>query len=81
MMTSDTALRDRLDATVGRIDDVIRDLRNYIFGLRLAADRHLAGALDEMAEELEQQHGVACAVEIDQAVAARLAPRRRTSCR
>jgi PAS domain S-box-containing protein len=77
MMTSDPALRDRLEATVGRIDDVIRELRNYIFGLRpgLAADRHLATALQELAEQLEQQHGVACAVEIDQAVAARLASR------
>jgi PAS domain S-box-containing protein len=77
MMTSDPALRERLEATVVQIDDVIRDLRNYIFGLRpgLAADRHLARALQELAEQLEQQHGVACAVEIDQAVAARLATR------
>ncbi|HYW27806.1 MAG TPA: PAS domain S-box protein [Terriglobales bacterium] len=77
MMTSDPAQRDRLEASVGRIDDVIRDLRNYIFGLRpgLAADRHLARALEELAEELEQQHGVACAVDVDPAVAARLAPR------
>jgi signal transduction histidine kinase len=61
--------------TVGQIDEVIRDLRNYIFGLRpgLAADRHLGRALRELGEQLEQQHGVACAVDVDQAVAARLA--------
>ena len=77
MMTGDPGLRERLEATVGRIDGVIRDLRNYIFGLRpgLAADRHLARALQELAEELEEQHGVACAIDIDQDVAARLAPR------
>ena len=77
IMTTDPALRGRLEATVGQIDGVIRDLRNYIFGLRpgLAADRHLGRALQELAEQLEQQHGVACAVDVDQAVAARLAGR------
>jgi PAS domain S-box-containing protein len=76
-MTADPALRARLEKTVARLDEVIRDLRNYIFGLRpgLAADRHLARALQELAEQLEQQHEVACAVDIDEAVAARLAPR------
>jgi PAS domain S-box-containing protein len=76
-MTTDPALRARMEKTVGRLDEVIRDLRNYIFGLRpgLAADRHLARALRELADQLEQQHGVACAVDVDEAVAARLAPR------
>ena len=76
-VTADAALRARLERTVGRLDEVIRDLRNYIFGLRpgLAADRHLARALRELAEQLEQQQGVACAVEIDQGLAARLAVR------
>ena len=75
MMTADPALRERLEKTVGQIDDVIRDLRNYIFGLRpgLAADRTLSRALRELAEQLEQQHGVVCAVEVDEAPAARLA--------
>jgi PAS domain S-box-containing protein len=75
IMTTDPALRERLEAAVGRIDDVIRDLRNYIFGLRpgLAADRHLGRALRGLGEELDQQHGVACAVDVDEAVAARLA--------
>jgi PAS domain S-box-containing protein len=76
-MTADPALRARLEKTVARLDEVIRDLRSYIFGLRpgLAADRHLARALRELAEQLEQQHGVACAVDVDDALAARLAPR------
>src|SRR5258708_38888948 len=75
IMTTDPMLRERLETTVGQIDEVIRDLRNYIFGLRpgLAADRHLGRALRELGEQLERQHGVACAVDVDQAVAARLA--------
>jgi PAS domain S-box-containing protein len=77
MMTSDPVLRERLDGTVVRIDGVIRDLRNYIFGLRpgIAADRHLARALRELGDELEEQHGVVCAVEVDEGVAARLSSR------
>jgi PAS domain S-box-containing protein len=77
MMTPDLALRGRLESTVVRVDEVIRDLRNYIFGLRpgLAADRHLAQALRELAEQLEQQRGVTCAVEIDEELASRLAGR------
>ncbi len=77
IMTGDSALRERLDATVSQVDDVIRDLRNYIFGLRpgLAADRHLGRALQELADQLERQHGVVCAVDVDQEAAARLAGR------
>ena len=75
IMTADPALRGRLETTVGQVDEVIRDLRNYIFGLRpgLVADRHLSRALQDLAEQLERQHGVACAVDVDEAVAARLA--------
>jgi len=77
IMTTDPVLRGRLEATVGQIDEVIRDLRNYIFGLRpgLVADRHLGRAIGDLAEQLERQHGVACAVDVDDAVAARLAGR------
>jgi PAS domain S-box-containing protein len=75
IMTNDRALRDRLETAVEQVDDVIRDLRNYIFGLRpgIAADRHLGRALRELGDQLEQQHGVACAVDVDEVVAARLA--------
>jgi PAS domain S-box-containing protein len=31
---SDRALTDRLETAVDQVDDVVRDLRNYIFGLR-----------------------------------------------
>jgi len=75
MMTQDADLRERLEGAVTQIDEVIRDLRNYIFGLRpgLAADRHLGEALGDLAQQLEQQHGVACAVDLDEEVASRLA--------
>ena len=75
--TADAELRDRLQGTVEQIDEVIRDLRNYIFGLRpgLTADRHLGQALRELAQQLEEQHGVACAVDVDQALAGRLSAR------
>jgi signal transduction histidine kinase len=77
VMAADAHLRERLESSVTQIDEVIRDLRNYIFGLRpgLTADRHLREALHELAAQLEDQHGVACAVDVDTEVAARLAGR------
>jgi PAS domain S-box-containing protein len=77
LMSADVSLRDRLEGYVAQIDDVIRDLRNYIFGLRpgLAADSHLSQALLELAQLLEHQHGVPCAVDVDQELASRLSPR------
>ena len=74
IMTADPALRQRLGTAVVQVDEVIRDLRAYIFGLRPGAgERDLAKALREIAEQFEQQHDVACAVDVDQVVAARLA--------
>ncbi|HSR21926.1 MAG TPA: PAS domain S-box protein [Candidatus Eisenbacteria bacterium] len=74
IMTTDPALRQRLGTAVVQVDEVIRDLRNYIFGLRpgAAADRDLGRALREIAQQFERQHGVACAVDVDPTVAARL---------
>jgi PAS domain S-box-containing protein len=71
------SLRERVNGAVTQIDEVIRDLRNYIFGLRpgLAADRHLSQALAELAERTEQESGVACAVAVDAAVASMLSSR------
>jgi PAS domain S-box-containing protein len=77
MLTTAADLRERLEGSVSQIDEVIRDLRNYIFGLRpgLAADRHLDQALQELAGQFEEQHGVACAVDVDQALASQLTGR------
>jgi PAS domain S-box-containing protein len=74
VMTADQGLRQRLEAAVVQIDEVIRDLRNYIFALRpgAAADSNLENGLREIAEQFEGQYGVPCVVDVDGAVAARL---------
>jgi len=50
----------------------IRDLRNYIFGLRpgILADRQLDQALHLLVEEFQEKSGVVTAVQIDERVAA-----------
>jgi len=77
MLTPDATLRERLEGAVTQIDEVIRDLRGYIFGLRpgAVADRQPGLALDALAHQLEERHGVACAVDVDAATASRLAGR------
>jgi PAS domain S-box-containing protein len=74
-MAADPSLRQRLEGSVTEIDEVIRDLRNYIFGLRpgLTADRALSDSLEALAAQFEGQHGVVCAVEVDPGPASRLA--------
>jgi signal transduction histidine kinase len=58
------AIDARLSQAVDNLDRVIRDLRNYIFGLRpgAAADRHLKDALEELAESFE---GAAAVIDVD----------------
>lgn len=70
-------LRDRLERAVTDIDGAIRDLRNYIFGLRpgLLADRQLARVMDNLAERLEAESGLVVAVDVDPNAAALLTPR------
>lgn len=69
------AERDRLEGAVGEIDRVIRDLRNYIFGLRpgILADRQLDEALRQLVAEFEQRSGVVTVVDVDEGVASELA--------
>ncbi|HEV2953889.1 MAG TPA: GAF domain-containing protein, partial [Candidatus Dormibacteraeota bacterium] len=64
----------RLDRSVTEIDRVIRDLRNYIFGLRpgLLADRQLDQALHALGDEVTRTSGLPVAVEVDPAVAAQM---------
>ncbi|HYZ13661.1 MAG TPA: GAF domain-containing protein [Actinomycetota bacterium] len=71
LMSSDEDLARRIEAAVGELDRVIRDLRNYIFGLRpgILADRQLGHALRHLAEEFETKSGVVTVVEIDDEVA------------
>lgn len=68
-------LEQRLNVAVTEIDNAIRDLRNYIFGLRpgILADRQLAQAIQGLASDFERESGVIILADVDPAVAARLA--------
>jgi signal transduction histidine kinase len=67
----------RVENAVGELDGVIRDLRNYIFGLRpgILADRQLNQALEAIAEEAASGANIPIAVEVDAAVSAALSSR------
>lgn len=67
----------RIDKAVEELDRVIRDLRNYIFGLRpgILADRQLVQALRALAEEAESRSQTKVDVEVDAEVAADLTAR------
>jgi signal transduction histidine kinase len=68
-------LRGRLQDAVEEVDRVIRDLRNYIFGLRpgILADRQLDQALQRLCEEFQERTGVITVAEVDPHLAAELA--------
>jgi two-component system sensor histidine kinase DevS len=74
VLAGDTELRGRIEDAVEELDRVIRDLRNYIFGLRpgILADRQLDQALGRLVEEFQQRSGVLTVAEVDPAVAAEL---------
>jgi signal transduction histidine kinase len=74
-LTEDERMTARIEGAVVDIDGAIRDLRNYIFGLRpgILADRLLDQALRELAAEFEERSGVVTAIDIDPRVAAELA--------
>jgi signal transduction histidine kinase len=76
-LSRDPDLEERIEGAVNEIDRVIRDLRNYIFGLRpgILADRQLDQAIRRLAEDFEEKAGVTTVVEIDGTVAAELASR------
>ena len=74
-LSQDTSAR--IESSVEELDKVIRDLRNYIFGLRpgILADRQLDQALRVLGQELESRSQVKVTIEVDAAVAAALSPR------
>jgi signal transduction histidine kinase len=76
-LSGDPDIEERIEGAVNEIDRVIRDLRNYIFGLRpgILADRQLAQAIRHLAEDFQQKTGVTIVVEIDGAVASELTSR------
>jgi signal transduction histidine kinase len=75
MLARDPELAGRIEGAVEELDRVIRDLRNYIFGLRpgILADRQLDQALRRLAEEFAQRSGVVAVAEVDPQAAAALA--------
>jgi signal transduction histidine kinase len=75
MVATDPQVSERINLAVEELDHVIRDLRNYIFGLRpgILADRELDTALRALAEEFQAKTSVVTIVEIDPEIAAQLA--------
>ena len=71
----DAQVARRLEGAVDEIDRAIRDLRNYIFGLRpgILADRHLGQALQQLAQEFQAKTEVVMIIDVDPAVASALA--------
>jgi signal transduction histidine kinase len=74
LMSGDADIASRIEASVTEIDRVIRDLRNYIFGLRpgILADRQLDTALRSLVEEFGRRSGVTTVLELDETVAQEL---------
>ncbi len=77
LMIPDSAVQRRIDDAITQLDGSIRDLRNYIFGLRpgALADRQLQQTLKDMASEFEDSAQIRVDLAIDEAVAAELAGR------
>ncbi len=76
LMSGEEELATRIEGAVADIDRVIRDLRNYIFGLRpgILADRQLDEALRHLGEEFQQKTGVITVVDVDPTVASEFTP-------
>ncbi len=77
MMSGSDEVSERIEHAVEELDRVIRDLRNYIFGLRpgILADRQLDQALHALGEQMEARSGEKVDVAVDAALAARLSAR------
>jgi signal transduction histidine kinase len=77
LMISDATIQGRIEDVITQLDGSIRDLRNYIFGLRpgALADRQLQQTLKDMAREFEDAAQIRVDLAIDEAVAAELAGR------
>jgi signal transduction histidine kinase len=76
-LSGDGEIEQRISSAVDEVDRVIRDLRNYIFGLRpgILADRQLDQALRHLAADSEEKTGITTVVDVDPGLAAELAGR------
>src|SRR5438128_4682539 len=77
VMTNSPDVSARIERAVEELDKVIRDLRNYIFGLRpgILADRQLDQALRLLGEEMQSGSRARVEVDVDASVAASLSAR------
>ncbi|MGZ4103639.1 MAG: sensor histidine kinase [Actinomycetota bacterium] len=77
MVDEPEAIRHRLSTAVDHIDRVIRDLRNYIFGLRpgVLADRQLHTALADLVESFAEGSSARFEIRTDPEIVSRLAGR------
>lgn len=77
LMAGSSDIASRVEGAVIELDRVIRDLRNYIFGLRpgILADRQLDQALRVLGEEMQSRSIASVEVDVDAAVAQRLSAR------
>jgi signal transduction histidine kinase len=77
LMSSSPETSSRVGKSVDELDRVIRDLRNYIFGLRpgILADRQLNQALEAIGQEVGSTSQIPIEVEVDVAVSAALSSR------
>lgn len=75
--TADRDVGERLRGVVAQLDGVIRDLRNYIYGLRpgIVAQQHLEQALRQLVDDFAASTGVTAVADIDGQVAQRLTPK------
>lgn len=77
LMSPSNDVSERIEHAVEELDRVVRDLRNYIFGLRpgILADRQLDQALRALGEQMQSRTNETVDVRVDAALAARLSPR------
>jgi signal transduction histidine kinase len=74
-LANDEQIASRLAGAVEEVDRAIRDLRNYIFGLRpgILADRQLDQALKDLGTEFSAKTDVVTVVTVDESLASELA--------
>jgi signal transduction histidine kinase len=77
LMAGSEEVSVRIEHAVEELDRVIRDLRNYIFGLRpgILADRQLDQALRELGAQMQARSRETVEIVVDSALAARLSAR------
>ncbi len=77
LMAGSPETATRIEGAVGELDRVIRDLRNYIFGLRpgILADRQLDQALRDLGEGIQKRSSFRVDVEVDADLAALVSSR------